>query len=136
MCVDIKRRSKKSKLSKLKNCNNHPDNSFNNFALRKLKNQNQAKFCQNVVCKKYQIFKVHFKFNGDINFSKAFDFWKKREKSFEIRFSFGVCLVEPHDFYDLFCHGCKRKISKRKRTLVAIEPGTADEMYSGITTVI
>jgi hypothetical protein len=61
---------------------------------------------------------------------------EKREKSFEIRFSFGVCLVEPHDFYDLFCHGCKRKISKRKRTLVAIEPGTADEMCSGMTTVI
>ena len=81
MCVDIKRRSKKSKLSKLKNCNNHPDNSFNNFALRKLKNQNQAKFCQNVVCKKYQIFKVHFKFNGDINFSKAFDFWKNVKKA-------------------------------------------------------
>ena len=81
MCVDIKRRSKNSKLSKLKNCNNHPDNSFNNFALRKLKNQNQAKFCQNVVCKKYQIFKVHFKFNGDINFSKAFDFWKNVKKA-------------------------------------------------------
>ena len=76
------------------------------------------------------------KFNGDINLSKAFDFLEKREKSFEIRFSFGVCLVEPHDFYDLFCHGCKRKISKRKRTLVAIEPGTADEMCSSMTTVI
>ena len=136
MCVDIKRRSKKSKLSKLKNCNNHPDNSFNSFALRKLKNQNQAKFCQNVVCKKYQIFEAHSNFKWDINLSKAFASLEKREKSFEIRFSFGVCLVEPHDFYDLFCHGCKRKISKRKRTLVAIEPGTADEMCSGMTTVI
>ena len=86
--------------------------------------------------KKYQIFEAHSKFKWDINLSKAFDSLGKREKTFEIRFSFGVCLVEPHDFYDLFCHGCKRKISKRKRTLVAIEPGTADEMYSGITTVI
>ena len=117
-------------------------NSLNNSAGNKSKKQNSQnskaikKFRQNVVCQKYQTFEVHSKFNGDINLSKAFTFLEKREKSFEIRFSFGVCLVEPHDFYDLFCHGCKRKISKRKRTLVAIEPGTADEMCSSITTVI
>jgi hypothetical protein len=66
MCVDIKRRSKKSKLSKLKNCNNYPDNSFNSFALRKLKNQNHYVIKQNFVkmlcVKKYQIFEAHSNF--------------------------------------------------------------------------
>ena len=88
---------------------------------------------------KYQIFEAHSKFNQwrhQLTYQKPLIFWKNVKKDSKSVLVFGVCLVEPHDFYDLFCHGCKRKISKRKRTLVAIEPGTADEMCSSMTTVI
>ena len=84
MCVDIKRRSKKSKLSKLKNCNNYPDNSFNSFALRKLKNQNQlsskilSKCC---VLKSIKYLKLILSSNETSTYQKPLLLWKNVKKA-------------------------------------------------------